>query len=217
MAIHSESTQGCDITSHNVTNFIIFSVTQQEGLNQWSRHSLFVSFWYHIWRSSFLYCQRGRFFCCCCSSVCWWFFSSKFWMLFGSINPKALKLLFLAVVLQKPLSIQWLSYILNCSFPCEMVSKILSFSDWISNLTQSLRITTAHGLLLQFANSNEEVATELASTSAPSTSYSPSTGKTVEDHVLKGDLTSREGEGFTSVECEDSCVSLIPCSTNLQQ
>lgn len=75
MAIHSESAQGCDITSHNVTNFIIFSVTQQEGLNQWSRHSLFVSFWYHIWRSSFLYCQRGRFFCCCCSSVCWWFFS----------------------------------------------------------------------------------------------------------------------------------------------
>jgi len=68
-----------------------------------------------------------------------------------------------------------------------------------------------------FANSNEEVATELASTSAPSTSYSPSTGKTVEDHGLKGDLTSREGEGFTSVECEDSCLSLIPCSTNLQQ
>jgi hypothetical protein len=98
-----------------------------------------------------------------------------------------------------------------------MVSKILSFADQSSNLTQSLRIATNHGLLLQFANSNEEVATELASTSAPSTSYSPSTGKTVEDYGLKGDLTSREGEGFTSVECEDSCVSLIPCSTNLQQ
>ncbi len=71
----------------------------------------------------------------------------------------------------------------------------------------------------QFAHLNKEVTTELASTSAaPSTSHSPSTGKTVEDHGLKGDSTSREGEGFTSMEHEeDSSVSLISNSTNLQQ
>jgi F-box protein 7 len=70
-----------------------------------------------------------------------------------------------------------------------------------------------------FAHLNKEVATELASTSAaPSTSHSLSTGKTVEDHGFKGDSTSREGEGFTSMKHEeDSSMSLISNSTNLQQ